>query len=270
MTVTFTDLRAATAKGIITPDQFSQLEHEAELREAQGTRSLFDLPHSALYLGALIVLSAMAWFNTNGWEKFDKLGVTVLSGALMFLFMVVGGLSWHGLKDKTPGGLFFTLAVCFVPLVVFGILRYEGKFDVNIGLFGGKTFFKELNQNFVYMETATLLCGLVTLLFIRFPLLTVPIALAFWFFCMDVGALVYEKALFIWTDNWKEISMIAGGLMLGVAYILDRNTREDFSKWLYFFGLATTWSAFSFLGSATSGGVEFGRWEYCLGSVLDR
>lgn len=260
MNLSFKQLREAAGRGVITPEQCEALISETEANAARSVKARFDSPHFILFFGALIVISAMTWFNTEGWERFGSAGVTGISLSMALLFMLGGALAWHGAKMKVPGGLFFTMAVCVMPLIVFGFLKWAGRIDAHEH-YG--EFYRHVAANYVMMEVATVAAGFTTLLFIQYPLITAPIAVAFWFLSMDLAPFVYGREISFWNDEWKGISIGVGLIMTLVAYLLDRRTKEDFSAWLYFFGVAAVWAPITTMDS----GSEFGKAMYCALNV---
>ncbi len=80
------------------------------LGEREGSR--FDLPNVAYYLGALVVISAMTWFMTLGWERFGGGGILAISLSYATIFAGIGWLLWNKPGLRIPGGLLVTVAVC--------------------------------------------------------------------------------------------------------------------------------------------------------------
>jgi hypothetical protein len=68
MKVSRKDLEWAASEGVISGGQAEDLWRAFEWR-ASG-RPRFDLAHVAYYFGAVVVISAMGWFMTLGWERF--------------------------------------------------------------------------------------------------------------------------------------------------------------------------------------------------------
>jgi hypothetical protein len=60
------DFSWAVSRGVISEGQAEDLWRVLERRNTNRPR--FDLPHVAYYFGALVVISAMTWFMTLGWE----------------------------------------------------------------------------------------------------------------------------------------------------------------------------------------------------------
>jgi hypothetical protein len=70
----------------------------------------FDLPHVAYYFGALVVISAMGWFMTLGWERFGGGGILAISLVYAACFVIAGDLLWRRRDLRLPGGLLVTIA----------------------------------------------------------------------------------------------------------------------------------------------------------------
>jgi len=68
MKVSRKDFSWLVSEGVISEGQAEDLWRALERRNADRPR--FDLPHVAYYFGALVVISAMTWFMTLGWERF--------------------------------------------------------------------------------------------------------------------------------------------------------------------------------------------------------
>jgi|SRR5215216_1121735 len=66
------DLEWVVSEGVISRGQAEALWRALEGRDPERPR--YDLPHVAYYFGALVVISAMGWFMTLGWERFGGRG----------------------------------------------------------------------------------------------------------------------------------------------------------------------------------------------------
>jgi len=117
MRVMTKDFSWAVSKGMISEGQAEDLWRGLERRSADRPR--FDLPHVAYYFGALVVISAMTWFMTLGWERFGSGGILAISLSYALGYIIAGGLLWRDKGLKVPGGLLVTAAVCMTPLAVF-------------------------------------------------------------------------------------------------------------------------------------------------------
>jgi hypothetical protein len=118
------DFSWAVSRGVISEGQAEDLWRVLERRNTNRPR--FDLPHVAYYFGALVVISAMTWFMTLGWERFGGGGIFAISLTYALGFVVAGGLLWWDEGLRVPGGLLVTAAVCMTPLAVYGFEEMTG------------------------------------------------------------------------------------------------------------------------------------------------
>jgi len=254
------DLAAAVAQGLITAKQADDLwaawEKRAPSQEGKmsplvepppaAPRPRFDFVHVAYYFGALLVISAMGWFMTLGWERFGGLGIFAIALVYAFCFVSAGRTLWHRENLKIPGGLLMTMAVCMTPLATYGFLRWTGFWPAaDPGSYRG--FHEWIKGGWFTMELATIGAGLVALRFYRFPFLVAPIAFVLWYMSMDLAPLLYGTDI-----SWNDRAWVSAGVglaMLLAAYFIDRRTREDFAFWLYLFGLLAFWGGLSSMES---------------------
>ncbi len=125
MKVSRKDIRWAVSEGVISEGQAEDLWLALQRRNVDRPR--FDLPHVAYYLGALVVISAMTWFMTLGWEKFGGGGMLLISLSYALVFTVAGAKLWRERGLRVPGGLLVTAAVCMTPLAVYGFETMTGR-----------------------------------------------------------------------------------------------------------------------------------------------
>jgi hypothetical protein len=260
MTLSWDDLQAAVADGVLTADQAARLWDSVAPRSASRPR--FDAAHVAYYAGALIVLSAMGWFITEAWDSLDGLGLAAIAGAYATAFWLAGETLWNkGLT--TPGGLLFTMSVWMVPLLIYGIERASGIWPQgDPGSYHG--YYVWVKGSWTLMEIGTIAAGAIAVWLRPFAFLTFPIAFALWFMSMDLTPLVFGKTDYSW-DERKWVSVMFGLAMLLAAYLADlRNrVRQDFAFWGYLFGLLAFWGGLS----AMEGGTEATKALYALINV---
>ncbi len=251
------DLDWAVDRGIIAPEPAEKLWRSLEAHLAERPR--FDLTHVAWYAGALIVILAMAWFMTEAWQRYEGLGLLVLAVAYGIAFVVAGRHLWNTPGQRIPGGLLITVAVCMVPMAVFGLqwmlglwqippLDAEPATDAMMEAYAG--LHTVVSRNYIAMEIATVVAGAIALAFFRFPFLVMPIAVALHYLANDLADLLYGQAawpMFGLHLGW--VSMWFGLAMLLTAYLVDRRTREDFAFWLYLYGGGTFWFGLSALAA---------------------
>lgn len=256
MRVSRKDFEWAASRGVISPAQAEGLWRALEGRGSGRPR--FDLPNVAYYFGALVVISAMTWFMTLGWERFGGGGIMAISLVYAACFAGVGGLLWLVKDLRVPGGLLVTAAVCMTPLAVYGFERMTGLWLQDVpGQY--RDFYEWIEGGWFFMEVATIAAGLIALRFVRFPFLTAPIAFSLWFMSMDLTPLIYGSDYYE-AEGFQIVSLVFGLVVLLGSFLVDRRTEEDYAFWGYLFGMMAFWGGLSLL----EGGSELEWFFYGL------
>jgi len=250
------DLNWAVNQGLVTADQAEALWQALEAKDAN--RPKFDLAHVAYYSGALIVISAMGWFMNEAWERFGGGGIFLISAIYAICFALAGRTLWFQQNLKVPGGLLYTMAVCMTPLAIYGLERLTGIWPQgDPGKYQG--YYIWVKGSWFLMEVGTIIASSAALRFIRFPFLTAPIAFSLWYMSMDLTPLLFGRSEFSWDERlW--VSLWFGLVVLLVAFLVDRRTREDYAFWLYLFGMLAFWGGLSLMESDS----ELNKFLYCL------
>lgn len=249
------DLISAAKKIGISQDLSEKLWNELD---TQPSLHKFDLSRVLYYFGALLVIVAMSWFFGEAWDLFGGEGIFWIALTYILIFLTLGASFWNKSDLKTPGGIFITLAVCMIPLMVYGLQKWLGWWMVDQpGQY--RDFFSWIKGGWFLMEIATFLGGCLAIYFYRFPFLTMPIFCALWFISMDIVPLILEESGNI-EDLRKEISIVFGIGMLIVAYIIDLKSEKDLAFWPYFFGVLTFWGGLSLLEPSS----EYKRFLYLI------
>lgn len=237
MKFTQEDLKWLVEQNVISHDQSVSLWDA--LAERNESKPILGFSNVLYYAGALLIICAMTWFMTLGWEKFGGTGIFALSASYMILFMYLGKRFWSKQQFKIPGGLLFTVAVSITPLAIYGL---EKAFDVwpQVSAHDYSSYHSLVMGTWFWMELGTILVGLITLKYIRFPFLTAPIAFTLWYMSMDMTPLLFGQKSWTW-EQYQYVSIFFGALMLLGAYCIDRKTKEDFAFWMYQFGLFSFW-----------------------------
>ncbi|MBS4168012.1 hypothetical protein [Parachlamydia sp. AcF125] len=211
----------------------------------QTTRSSSQetIPFKLLYcLGSLTVISAMVLFMGLNWDFLGGGGIFLTASLYSILLGGSGRALWKNKTLQTPAGLLFTLAICMIPLAIYGL-------EVYLQIWPDSypdeyaNFYSRLRGSRIFMEVGTLLAGLVALRFFHSPFITIPIFLAGWFFALDFVRLFQEDADFLthWVSFFYGLGLIAAG------HFLDRGGKENYAFWSYFFGTLAFWFNLSYL-----------------------
>jgi len=264
------DIRDAGADGVISPDDAerlivwlsSQQPEEADTVEAAKG---FNLVTVAYYFGAMLMISACAWFLGDKWESLGTAGV-LLTTSVYFLLAAGLGLWLRGKGYVVGGGLLVTVAVCLTPLIVYCVEDLMGFWPAeDPGAY--KDFYPSIRGAWIVMELVTMAVALAALLRVRFGFLLAPFAFSLWFFSMDAAAWFLGDDYLDWnTRAWMAVLVGAVGLVFGYAFdrAINRPDRnEDFAFWCYLFGLIAFWGGLTSMESDS----EVNRLIYCAINV---
>ena len=196
------------------------------------------------YLGGLIVISSMTWFMTLGWGMFGGGGMFAIAALYALIFTYFAHKLWKNPATKIPAGLFITMAVCMVPLAVYGLETYFQMWPED-STQEYQDFYTQVAGKWILIEVATIMAGIVAIYYFPFPFLTAPIFFAAWFLSLDLPAYFFEKGV-----SWEQrcwISMIVGLAILALGFWYDREEKEDYSFWSYLFGTLSFWGGLNCL-----------------------
>lgn len=259
MRVSKQDFTLAVSEGVISEGQAEDLWLVLERRELGRPR--FDLPHVAYYLGALVVVSAMTWFMTLGWERFGGGGIFAISLVYAAAFVLAGRWLWRERDLMVPGGLLVTAAVSMTPLAVYGLEKMTGLWLQGVpGQY--EDFYAYIEGGWFPMEVWTVGAGLLALKYFRFPFLMAPITFALWFMSMDLTPLLYGRSYYE-ESGYQVVSLVFGLAILVGSYLVDRRTQRDYAFWGYLFGTFAFWGGLTLL----EGGGELSWFLYGLLNV---
>ena len=232
------------------------------LTAATDGQQRFDGLHVAYYFGGLIIIGAMTFFFSLAWERVGGAGILVLALIYGCIFGFLGPHLFRDRKLYVAGGLLTVVAVCMTPLAVYGLERATGWWpQAAPGSY--HEYHVWVKGSWLAMELATLAAGGVALRFVRFPFLTAPLAFTLWYMSMDLTPILFGRTDFRESQQlW--VSTAFGAVILVIAYLVDRRTRDDYAFWLYLFGLAAFWGGLSMMDS----GGPWSRFGYCVVNMV--
>jgi len=259
------DLDWAVSEGILSKEQADKLWNALELKYAN--RPKFDVAHIAYYFGGMVAISAMFWFMNETWKQYGGFGIFVISVVYAVCFVLAGRTLWYKQGLKIPGGILITLAVFMIPVAIYGLEQITGLWPNDIG----DNYFEyltKIRKNWVLMEIGTVIAGLVALKYIRFPFLTAPIAIALYKMSLDIISLFISGVEYMPTEIEMNISIWFGLIVILIAYLIDRRTNEDYSFWLYLFGMLAFWTSLSYLAFSEWDNNYLKMLTYCLINIV--
>jgi len=267
------DIREASAEGVISDSNAQSLIEWAVKRSDRRSAEVAALPEQpkgfnlvtvAYYFGAMLMIVACGWFLGDKWDSLGSQGVLVTT-IVYFSIAVALGRWLRGKGYLVGGGLLVTVAVCLLPLITYCVEDLLGFWpDVRPGEYGD--YYPYVRGGWILMEWVTIIGALVALRFVRFGFLTAPLAFSFWFFSMDLAALLFGKES-LSSEEYSWVSVVVGVVTMLIGYGLERTMHtsdetysEDFAFWCYLFGLMAFWGGLTSL----NGDSELNRFVYLL------
>jgi hypothetical protein len=270
------DINRAATEGVLTPSDAQRLvrwaydQHfnptlipEPRLPSPEQSKG-FNLVTVLYYFGAMLMISACAWFLGDKWDVLHASGICITVIIYMLIAVSVG--RWLLLKGyPVGGGLMITVAVSLTPLLMYSIESMTGLWPaVDPGAY--KDFYPLIHGSWIVMELATIAAAALALKFVRFGFLTAPMAFSFWFLSMDLAAFVFRQNS-LDSDKAKWVSVLVGLITILVGFGSDRASHkpgglktEDFAFWCYLLGLMAFWGGLTAMDS----GSEATRFVYLL------
>jgi hypothetical protein len=231
---------------------------------APEQRKGFNVVTILYYFGAMLMISACAWFLGDKWDMLGTTGVFITTLVYFLIALSVG--QWLRANNyDVAGGLLITVGISLVPLLTYSVEKMTGLWpDRDPGAY--KNFYPWIRGSWIVMELATIAAAAVAIKFVRFSFLTAPMAFCFWFLSMDLAALIVKQNS-LDSDKMKLVSVAFGLITMLIGFVLDRELRlkhapasEDFAFWCYLFGLMAFWGALTSMDS----GSEIKRFIYLL------
>lgn len=258
LTITRSDLDWAAEQNQLDPTQAAGLWSALASRvaannvPAPATSSKLDIAQLLMYGGGGIALLAMGWFMFIVASTFSAVGLLATSVLYAVAFAGLGYRFYSKQNLQVPGGLMFTVCVAMAPIIMYSILNVLGVTGLD----------RMGNTTALILEATTVAAGVAALRFVRFPFLTMPVFTALWLMIITLIDMMNLNMSF--GDNrHMAVSMVFGGLLTFVSFLVDRRTKEDYAFWGYFFGVLTFWLSFTVMGK----GGEAGLFVYFLVNV---
>jgi hypothetical protein len=208
----------------------------------------------AYYFGALLMISACAWFLGDKWRALGHVGV-LTTCAVYATGAVTIGIWLRRQGYLVAGGLLVTVAVALIPLATYTVEDMLGLWPT--GYPGSYArYYPWIHGSWIIMELATIVGAGVALVFVRFGFLVAPLAFSCWFLSMDLAALCMRVNLLTgrqreWVSLSVGLATIAVGFGLGRALRGKDGRTKDFSFWCHLFGMLAFWGGLSSLAGSS-------------------
>ncbi|MFY9511307.1 MAG: DUF2157 domain-containing protein [Rubrivivax sp.] len=277
------DLEAAARQQLLPADGADALwRFLAQRRAADVSGPRFTFTHTLYYLGGLLAIGAATLFMTEGFQRLGPSALLVI--AIVYAALCVAAARWlHGRQLEVPAGILATLAVCLAPLATWALQHALGLWPDG-GPERYASYHTRIDWRWLTLEWVTLTAAAVALWALRYPFLSMPLAVTLWYLGMDLARLLLLiDSPEAWTF-YRDFSLFYGLLMLLLAFWVDQRSRSrdaqapgsrrDYAFWLYLLGMLSFWCALSSrestseLAKAAYAALNLGF--IALGAVLQR
>jgi len=102
MPISQRELQELVTAGVIDAGTAERIAAHFKGTHAEPPR--FDLTHTAYYLGALVVMSALGWFMNEAWARYGGWVLTLIAIAYAVAFAAAGESLWRKPGLRQPGG----------------------------------------------------------------------------------------------------------------------------------------------------------------------
>ncbi|OGX03983.1 MAG: hypothetical protein A3G87_04655 [Omnitrophica bacterium RIFCSPLOWO2_12_FULL_50_11] len=204
------------------------------------------------YFGAMIIIFAFTYFLVSQWETLSSWTVLGIALGFQALCFGMGYYLRYKLQYRISGGLLTTAAASITPLAIYSLERIFGVWPADAKGMGYSDYWRWIRPCWVYMELATLMVAFIALYRARFSLIMLVIGHTLWFLSMDIVGIILGTNTNYGEPSWEArrwVSIVISAAMIGVAKLLNRRTREDYSLWLFIYGglIFMTAGAFTWL-----------------------
>ncbi|UPW17698.1 DUF2157 domain-containing protein [Agarivorans sp. TSD2052] len=228
-------LKQAAQAGIISEQQADSLHLFLQQQDSHTPR--FNFTHLLYYFGGLIAIGAMTLFMNLAWEGFGGWGIVSISlGYAVLALILCQRFKNQGLV--IPAGICATFVICLTPLAIYGLQQAMGWWPSSSQY---QDYHRYIQWQWIYMEVATLVVGLILSWHYRYPFMILPIAVTLWYMSMDIAAMLTgHRPDYLFRAL---VSLYFGLAMILIAFWVDIRSRHcgDYAFWLYLFGVLTFW-----------------------------
>lgn len=224
------------------------------LRKEHSVKAGFRVIHIFYFLGTLISCFALAWFMGSRSNLYGMRNLFIIALVYAIGFYATGFYFWKVKRRELLGGLGIFIGVSMVPLITYAFQNVMGWWPGHSpGIYSDFSLW--ISNGWFAIELVTMLVVMITLHFIKFPLVTIIFYIALWFMAMDAAPIFssltpsdsqyYAKVWHIRTA----ICIILGLALCVNSFLLDRKHKDAFAFWGYLFGVTILWTGVTVIDS---------------------
>ncbi|MBF0484422.1 MAG: DUF2157 domain-containing protein [Candidatus Omnitrophica bacterium] len=236
-------LAESVRQGIISGEQSNKilgLQATPSINGEEQKRG-FNSIMAFYYFGAMIIIFAFTYFLSSQWNYLSTGTILFLGLAFQAVCFGIGMYLRKKLNYLISGGLLISAAVAITPLVIYCLEKMFGIWPLKgVGSdIDYHSYWMLIKPCWIYIEFSTLVVAALVLYWVRFSFLALIIGHTAWFLSMDLAEffLSHSQDWNSYMEVRKWISILIGATMIGVAKLFNRRTKEDYSMWLFLYGV---------------------------------
>ncbi len=186
------------------------------------------------YIGGFIMLCAMTSLMSNTIQNSTYTMILLLGTLYAGLFFGIGEFLWRK-DEKLPAGILYFLFIAAFGLIVMDIEKMTGFFPHFSDIDKFANYGDMCKFPVIVLSALTIIANTILQKFRNVTLLAIPTI-----FCSYSIFMCIVDWIFGW-QNMKDKIIVNSNIIFGIgliiaAFIKDRLTKADYSKWMYFFG----------------------------------
>ena len=193
------------------------------------------------YFGGFIMLCAMITLMSHTIQNSTYARILFLGTVYAGLFLGVGEFLWRK-NEKFPAGILYFLFIAAFGFIVMDIEKMTGFFPHFADMDKIPNYWDICRFPVIVLSSLTIIANTILQKFRPASLLSIPTI-----FCSYAIYLMIIDSIYGYKNITEKIlcwSSLVFGIGLNViAFIKDKLTKVDYSKWMYFFGATGTWLA---------------------------
>ncbi len=224
-------LELGIQKNIITTSQREELINLLEVKEPENNPLVVRVIY---YIGGFIVLCAMFALMLHTVQHSSYTVILVLGAIYATLFMVLGEFLWKK-NEKFPAGILYFLFITSIAFIITDIEKMTGFFPHFSDYDKYPNYYEMCRLAILVLSVLTLFINTVLLKYRKVSILAIPaitcsynIYFIILYYIFRDGLLEFEPLI--------NINLLFFIILLQRAFIKDRLTPVDYSKWMYFVG----------------------------------
>lgn len=186
------------------------------------------------YIGGFIMLCAMIMLMSHTIQNSTYSIILLLGTLYAILFLGVGEFLWEK-NEKLPAGILYFLFITAFGFIVMDIEKMTGFFPHFSDMDKVSNYWDLCRFPILVLSSLTIIANTILQKYRHLSLLALPTI-----FCSYLIYITFIDFIYGWENITEKIINISHliffiGLTI-VAFVKDRLTKVDYSKWMYFFG----------------------------------